>query len=201
MKILVTAGPTHEYIDDVRFIGNPSSGKAGYAVARSLAEAGHKVFLVSGPCALPVPRGVKSFPVVSAREMERAALLLYPKMDAVVMAAAVGDYRPVRRIRGKMQKRKDTMTLRLVRNPDILAAMGKRKGKKILIGFALESQDPCRNALDKLRRKNLDAIVLNAPSSFGADRSDFIVIRRGGKATVHQNIDKGRLGRIVAGLL
>lgn len=168
MKFLITAGPTREFLDDVRFLSNPSSGKMGFACAEAAARAGHRVTLVSGPVDLQDPKGVKVVRVVSAREMHKAAMTAYRAADVVIATAAVSDYRPATRTKGKIKKGAARLTLKLVRNPDILAEMGAKKGKRILIGFALEVHDAKAEALAKYRRKNLDAIVLNRPATFGS---------------------------------
>ncbi|MBI3855696.1 MAG: phosphopantothenoylcysteine decarboxylase [Planctomycetes bacterium] len=179
MRVLVTAGPTREYLDAVRFLSNASSGKMGFACARAAARAGHDVTLVSGPVALPDPAGVRTIRVVSADDMYRAVMKAYPRIDAAIMTAAVGDYRPAERFTGKLKKKSETLTLRLVRTRDILRAMGRKKGKRVLVGFALEVQDAVHQALLKYKKKNLDYVVLNAPRSFAADRMDCEVYREG----------------------
>ena len=179
MRLLVTAGPTREYLDAVRFISNPSSGKMGFACAIAAAKAGHDVTLITGPVSLPDPRGVRTLRVVSADDMYRAVMKVYPKVDAVIMTAAVGDYRPARRVAGKLKKSSKTLTLRLVRTRDILRTLGERKGKRLLVGFALEVQDAVHQALVKYTKKNLDYVLLNAPHSFGAERMDCVVYRVG----------------------
>jgi phosphopantothenoylcysteine decarboxylase/phosphopantothenate--cysteine ligase len=179
VRVLVTAGPTREYIDAVRFISNPSSGKMGFACARAAARAGHAVTLVTGPVALPDPPDLRTIRVVSAEDMYRAVMKAYPKTDAVIMTAAVGDYRSVKRFSGKLKKSAGTLTLKLVRTRDILKALGKRKGRRILVGFALEVQDAVHEALLKYKKKNLDYVVLNSPRSFAADRMDCAVYHAG----------------------
>ncbi len=178
MKILVTAGPTREFVDDVRFLSNPSSGKMGYEVAKAAARAGHEVILVSGPVALPGPDGVCVVPVVSAEEMARECLERFPDCDAVVMTAAVCDYKPAERFAGKLKKKKGPLQLDLVPAADILAEMGLQKRSQILVGFALEVQDGRRNASAKLSAKNLDYIVLNSPQSFGKEMISCEVLDR-----------------------
>lgn len=175
----MTAGPTREYLDDVRFLSNASSGKMGFACARAARAAGHRVTLVAGPVALPDPKGVRTVRVTSAREMDREVMRVYGRTDAVIMTAAVCDYRPAGRFRGKMKKRAGARTLRLVRTPDILRTLGSRKGKRILVGFALEVQDAEARALLKYKKKNLDYVVLNGPRSFASDRMDAAVYRFG----------------------
>lgn len=180
MRILVTAGPTEEYLDDVRFLSNPSSGKMGYAVADAARRRGHDVTLVSGPVSLPAPRGVRLVPVVSARDMLRAALRAFPRSRAVVMTAAVSDYAPRRRVAGKIKKDGRGLRLELAPTPDILKRLGDRKGRRILVGFALEAGDEIRNAREKLKRKRLDAIVANSPKTFRGDRIRATVLLSGG---------------------
>jgi phosphopantothenoylcysteine decarboxylase/phosphopantothenate--cysteine ligase len=179
MNVLVTAGPTREYLDAVRFLSNASSGKMGFACAAAAARAGHDVTLVTGPVTLPDPKGVRTIRVVSAEEMYRAVMKAYPKMDAAIATAAVGDYRPAERVTGKLKKKPGPLTLKLVRTRDILQEMGARKGERILVGFALEVQNAVDNALLKYQKKNLDYIVLNTPRTFAADTMDCQVYRGG----------------------
>ena len=181
MRILVTAGPTREHLDDVRFLSNASSGRMGFACARAARRAGHRVTLVTGPVPLPDPPGVRTVRVTGALEMRRAVLKAYPRADAVIMTAAVGDYRPARRFPGKMKKGARVLQVRLVRTPDILRELGSRKGRRVLVGFALEVRDAAREALRKAAEKNLDLVVLNSPRAFGAGRMDAEVFR-GGRA-------------------
>jgi phosphopantothenoylcysteine decarboxylase/phosphopantothenate--cysteine ligase len=193
VHLLVTAGPTREYIDDVRFLSNPSTGKMGFACAESAARKGHRVTLVTGPTGLPDPKGVRTVRVVSAREMLRAAKEAYPEVDAVIATAAVSDYRPARRARGKRKKGEKEISLPLVRNPDILATLGRKKGNRVLIGFALEVRNARANALKKCREKNLDWIVLNGPSSLGAEKMNAAIYREGRLEKKFTNAAKRRV--------
>ncbi len=193
MRVLVTAGPTREYLDAVRFLSNPSTGKMGFACARAAARAGHDVVLVTGPVALPDPAGVRCLRVTSADEMYRAVMKEYPRVDAAIMTAAVGDYKPASRFNGKLKKKAGSLTLRLVRTRDILREMGRRKGGRVLIGFALEVQDAVHQALLKYKKKNLDYVVLNAPKTFGADRMDCDVYREGAVARSFRGATKARV--------
>ena len=177
---LVTAGPTREFIDDVRYLSNLSSGRMGYAIARAASRAGHRVVLVSGPTALPPPEGVEVAGVVSAAEMRDAVLQSAPGCGIIVMAAAVADYRPAARISGKMKKGPDTLELRLVRTPDILAELGAAKAGRFLVGFALEADDALVNARAKMAAKNCDMMVLNSPAAMAAERSEIHVLTPGG---------------------
>ena len=167
---MVTAGPTHEKIDPIRFIGNYSSGKMGYAIAEELAERGATVYLVSGPVALnPVHPAIQKIAVTSAEEMYRQAVNLFPKVDGAVMSAAVADFRPVAQANEKVKRGKENYFIELKPNPDIAAKLGTIKTKdQILVGFALETQNERANALDKLKKKGLDFIVLNSLNDAGA---------------------------------
>ena len=164
LRVMVTAGPTHEKIDPVRYIGNYSSGKMGYAIAREFAVRGAKVKLISGPVGIGCPTGVERVSVTSALEMLAASTEAFPECDVAVMCAAVADYR-VEEVADKKIKREkvDTLTLRLVSNPDIAATLGasKRQGQ-IVVGFALETDNEMENAQAKLARKHLDYVVLNS---------------------------------------
>ena len=166
-KVLVTAGPTHEYIDPVRYIGNRSSGKMGYAMAEAAAQAGAAVTLISGPTAINAPPGLIIERVVSADEMFDAVWRHYPACDIVIMAAAVADYRPQRRLEQKIKKGRE-QNLVLCANRDILASLGREKGGKILVGFAAETENLAAYATDKLQKKNLDMIVANHVLTKGA---------------------------------
>ncbi len=168
MRILITAGPTREYLDPVRFLTNASSGKLGYAIAAAAARRGHKVELVSGPVEVKPPKGVRVTQVVTSREMFDAAVALFAKCDAAIMAAAVCDYRPARTSRRKLS-RSGGLTLSLRPTRDISAYLGRTKGDRIVVGFALEDRKGRARAAEKLRRKRCDAIVLNQPSNIGVD--------------------------------
>lgn len=201
MRVLVTAGPTREFIDDVRYISNPSSGKMGFACAVAAARAGHDVTLVTGPVALPDPPGVKTVRVVSADDMYRAVLKAYRTAEAVVMTAAVGDYTPAARFSGKLKKSSATLTLKLVRTRDILKTLGERKGSRLLIGFALEVKDAVHQAMLKYKKKKLDYIVLNAPKSFAADRMDCDVYREGAVVKSFRGASKEAVARWLIAVL
>jgi phosphopantothenoylcysteine decarboxylase/phosphopantothenate--cysteine ligase len=167
--VLVTAGPTREELDPVRFLSNYSSGKMGYAVACAARNRGAKVLLVSGPVSLPEPWGVETIQVVSAQEMYQAVMARAEQADLIVKAAAVADFRPVVRVGQKAKKGgSESMTIELQRNPDILAELGKRKGSRILVGFAAETEELLKHAREKLESKNLDMIVANDVTQEGA---------------------------------
>ena len=162
MNCLISAGPTREWIDPVRFLSNPSSGKMGYALARAAVDRGMQVTLVSGPTALKAPAGAEVLYVETAREMREAMSQRFAKADLIIMAAAVSDHRPETRSKQKQKKEQVRMTLDLVANPDILMELGKqKKNGQTLVGFAAETENLLPNARRKLREKNLDWIVAN----------------------------------------
>lgn len=174
VRILVTAGPTHEAIDPVRFIANASSGKTGYAIARAAAERGAQVTLVSGPVDLDTPAGVERVDIVSATQMRDAALKAFEGADAAICAAAVADYMPSEAADHKLKKGKEKLdVIHLVETPDILAELSAEKGKRVVVGFAAETDDLLANAEAKLKRKGCDLIVANDvsrdDSGFGSD--------------------------------
>lgn len=167
--VLVTAGPTREEIDPVRFLSNYSSGKMGYAIARAARDRGARVILVSGPVNIASPQGVETISVVSAREMYQAVMARAEQADLIIKAAAVADFRPV--LRGEQKTKKgvaETMTIELQRNPDILAELGQQKGSRVLVGFAAETEELLKHASEKLNNKNLDMIVANDVTQEGA---------------------------------
>jgi phosphopantothenoylcysteine decarboxylase/phosphopantothenate--cysteine ligase len=164
MHVLVTAGPTREYIDDVRFLSNSSSGRMGYALAEAAVARGWNVTLVSGPVAIQSPPGVTVRLVTSALDMLEACLSLLPHVDGVIAVAAVADYRPASRLPGKLHRTASPLQLQLVPNPDILAELCRRKMHRWAVGFAVESDDLLRRAQAKLAAKQCDAIVLNSSS-------------------------------------
>ncbi len=168
-RVLVTAGPTREHVDPVRFLSNPSTGTMGFAIAAEAALRGADVTLIAGPVALDTPLGVKRIDVTTAAQMHAAAMEQGPSADLIVMTAAVADYAPADMHAHKLKKGDDDLTLRLVRTPDILAKLGATKpGGQTLVGFAMETQDGVANARDKMKRKHLDAIVLNVLGEPGA---------------------------------
>ena len=169
MKVLVTASGTREPIDPVRFVGNRSSGKMGYAIAQAAAQRGAEVLLVTGPSALEIPPNVNGVKVESTNEMLEACMEVYEKMDVVIKAAAVADYRPRDVADQKIKKKTDdALTVVMDKNPDILKELGARKAHQILVGFAAETQNLLDNAREKIVKKNLDMIVANDVTAAGA---------------------------------
>jgi phosphopantothenoylcysteine decarboxylase/phosphopantothenate--cysteine ligase len=201
LRFLVTAGPTREHLDDVRFLASGSSGRMGFAVAEAARRAGHRVLLVAGPVALPDPRGVETVRVVSAREMRSAVLRAFRASDALVMTAAVSDYRPARRRAGKWKKGARRLSLPLVRNPDILEEAGRRKGGRICVGFAVEVRDPLRAARGKIARKRLDALCLCGPEALGAAAADYRILFPDRGMERLPGIRKGDLARRIVALV
>jgi phosphopantothenoylcysteine decarboxylase/phosphopantothenate--cysteine ligase len=181
MRILVTAGPTREHLDEVRYLTNRSSGKMGFALARAAVAAGHRVVLVHGPVALPVPRGARSVPVVSARQMGRAVRARWAWVQALVMAAAVCDVRPRHSARGKLRKTDLPPSVDLVPNGDILEAVCRRKGRRVVMGFALEPREDLSAARAKRRRKGCDWMVVNTLEALEADRTAVTIVRPEGE--------------------
>ncbi|AYO30401.1 bifunctional phosphopantothenoylcysteine decarboxylase/phosphopantothenate--cysteine ligase CoaBC [Biomaibacter acetigenes] len=187
--ILITAGPTREPLDPVRFISNHSSGKMGYALARQATLRGAQVVLISGPTNIEPPVGLYKFiPVETALEMEKAVLDNFNQAQVVIKAAAVADFRPKKYNLGKIKKQDGGMVIELVKNPDILQELGQKKQQQVLVGFAAETDEPEKNAVDKLKRKNLDFIVLNditqEGAGFGSDTNIVKIIYRDGRIEV-----------------
>lgn len=189
-KILITAGPTYEKIDPVRYIGNYSSGKMGFAIADECAKRGAEVVLVTGPTALNITHpNIKRIDVESANEMYNASINVFPQMDVAILSAAVADYRPTQQEDNKI-KRKDSedITITLTPNPDIAASLGKmKKEDQTIVGFALETNDEENNALKKIKKKNFDYIVLNSlndsGAGFGVDTNKVTIISKDGYKT------------------
>ena len=185
-RLLITAGPNRESLDPVRYLSNRSSGKMGYALARAAVRRGAEVVLVSGPTAIDCPFGVRMIAVTTAAEMRDAVVKEFATATAVVMAAAVADYRPVVTADRKIKRGKGSIELRLEPNPDIVKELGQNKDGKMLIGFAAETEDLTANAAKKLREKNLDMIVANnvaeAGSGFDGDTNIATIIDRTGAA-------------------
>jgi phosphopantothenoylcysteine decarboxylase/phosphopantothenate--cysteine ligase len=194
VKMLITAGPTEEPLDPVRFITNLSSGKMGYSLAVAAKRRGADVTLISGPTSLPLPPVEKIIKVRTAREMHKAVLDNYKKAGVIIKAAAVADYRPKVLSFEKIKKGKNSLSLELEKNPDIIAEVGKNKGKRILVGFAMETQNLLANATEKLKKKNMDLIVANnlreEGAGFRTDTNIITIIDRRGKAEKLERMTK-----------
>ena len=178
-KVLITSGRTKENIDPIRYLSNNSSGKMGYSLAQAAIDLGAEVTLISGPTNLEIPKGLKSFvSVESALEMYEKVDEYFGDTDIFIACAAVADYRPKEYKKEKIKKSDSDLILELVRNPDILFEMGKKKDKQLLIGFAAETNDIKENALKKLEKKNLDFIVANNASTMGNNTNTVEIIRK-----------------------
>jgi phosphopantothenoylcysteine decarboxylase/phosphopantothenate--cysteine ligase len=200
-KVLVTAGPTREAIDPVRFISNRSSGRMGYAIAKVAQQWGAEVFLVSGPTALTPPPGIHLTRVETAAEMREAVLKYFPEVDIVIKAAAVADYR-VKEVKDQKIKKKDEgLILELEKTPDILEELGRIKENQILVGFAAETQNLLAYAEEKLRRKNLDFIVVNDVSrkdaGFEVETNAIQIVHRNGKVTDYPLMSKEKVAEVI----
>jgi len=195
MRLLVTAGPTREYLDDVRYLSNASSGRMGYAIVQAALNLGWSVELVSGPVELSPPIGCSLHAVETTRQMRDAAVALFPRCDGVIAAAAVCDYRPKERIAGKLSKTGGSVTLEMIETDDVLAELGAMKENRWVVGFALEARNPRENALQKLRRKNCDWIVLNRPSAIGALDNDVEFIDAAGETVAQWSGTKGAVAQ------
>jgi phosphopantothenoylcysteine decarboxylase/phosphopantothenate--cysteine ligase len=185
--VLITAGPTREYLDAVRFLSNGSTGRMGYALARAALAAGHRVLLVSGPTPLPPPAGAEVHAVESALEMAAAVDRCLSGSDVVFGAAAVADERPAHRIAGKPPKASGARMLELVPNPDIIAGVAARAGQRAVLGFALEAPESggteaaLARGRSKLAAKRLDAIAVNTREALGAEESEVVVLFADGR--------------------
>lgn len=206
LRVLVTAGPTREPIDPVRYLSNESSGRMGFAIADAARRAGHQVTLVAGPVSLPTPPGVRRIDVVTALDMLRATRSAFRKADVLFMAAAVSDWRPARRLSGKWRAKdrgSSTASLSLVRNPDILDACGRDPSRpgKTLVGFALETSSGIPRARRKLKAKGLDFIVLNSERALNSPRASALILGGDGSVRRFTNRTKSHIADALIDLL
>ena len=197
LRFLVTAGPTREFLDPIRFISNRSSGKMGYAIAVAARAISSQVTLVSGPTALKPPQGVEFLSVTTAQEMAEAVWSRFDRVDICIMAAAVCDFRPRKMATSKIKKGAFGGILELEATPDILAELGRRKKSQVLIGFAAETDDMENHAREKLARKKLDFIVANDSSAFDAETSRVIFIGREGKIERLSEMPKVEIAKLI----
>lgn len=200
MRILVTAGPTREPLDAVRFVSNAATGRLGIEVARAAAAAGHEAVLVLGPTHLEAPADprITVRRVTTAVEMLAACEAAWPSCDALVATAAVADHRPAAPAAGKPEKPAGAFPLEMIPNPDVLATLARTKGARVCVGFALQAEaggDGERRAREKLERKRLDAIVLDTPSALGAERATFRLIPREGPPRDFRDVTKAEFAR------
>ncbi|MDJ0521486.1 MAG: phosphopantothenoylcysteine decarboxylase [Planctomycetota bacterium] len=196
-RIVITSGPTREYLDDVRFLSNASTGRMGHALARLAARRGARVTLVLGPCELPALQDVETVPVVSTQDLLAATREAARDADMVMFAAAPSDFRPRRRRKGKPAREGGGQTLELVPTPDVAAAIGRRKGARVHVGFALEVTGGEARARRKMARKRFDAIVLNSPANFGAGGGGATWLTPDGPAEPLRTDSKAVLARAV----
>ncbi len=199
--VLVTAGPTREPIDAARFISNASTGKMGFAVAAAAKERGASVVLVSGPTQIEPPAGVKIIPVTTAEEMHDAVMKQLPRCDVIIMAAAVSDFKTNQVSSKKIKKDEAPDLLKLVRTPDILKELGKSSDNCVLVGFAAETDDIERNAVQKMKDKNLDMVVVNdllqSGSGFAVDTNAVTILERSGRRQQVPTMLKSKVARII----
>lgn len=196
--ILITAGPTIEPIDPIRYLSNYSTGIMGFELARAAKRRNYEVILISGPTSLTAPTGVRFVPIKTALDMRKEVLKFFKYADCVVMAAAVSDFRPALTAKRKIKKLSTkTFSLKLKRNPDILAELGKRKDKRILVGYSLETGRPLKNAMGKLISKNLDIIVVNkmgkGSNPFGLGAKEIAIIDSKGDIRPLKSASKAKI--------
>lgn len=200
-RILITAGPTREKIDPVRFISNYSTGRFGYEIAKEAKRRGYAVTLVSGPTALAKPKGVKFIRIESARDMMKALSKEFPGCGCLIMAAAVSDWRVKDAAKRKIKRGPGKKGLELIENPDILKALARRKGRRVVVGYALETEGLARNALKKLKAKNLDIIIANKLAAgsriFGDNPANILIMDRLGNRVEVRRRSKEALAKII----
>ncbi len=204
MHFLITAGPTRESLDPVRYLSNRSSGKMGFAVAAAAQQAGHGVTLIAGPTALTPPQGVSLVKVTTAQEMHDAVMAALPSAQVAVFAAAVADYRPVQAALQKIKKGAETLTLTLERTPDILGSVRAAGFKGVLVGFAAETENLLEHAQEKLQRKGCDLMVANDVSGsgtgFDTDDNEITLVFASGEIRPLPRAAKSRLAEILVGV-
>jgi len=198
IKLLVTAGPTREWLDPIRFMSNPSTGVMGYEIARAGVELGFSVTLISGPTHLTPPKGVRFISIETAKELQSALKKTFPKHDLLFMTAAIGDYTPVKLNKQKI-KRVPTLTVKLKHTPDVIAGIAKQKKHQTIVGFCLETKNLIANAKQKMKNKNLDFIVANYlgknSNPFGSGNTKVVLMDALGKKKEFKNVSKKVLGK------
>ena len=200
MRFLITAGPTREYLDLVRFISNASSGRMGLSIARAALRRGHQVTLIVGPIEASPPNAARTIRVELAEQMAQACFKHFPRTDCVIMSAAVADYQPTKRQDKKTKKHPGKTTLQLKPTTDILAELGCRKKHQLLIGFALQTHAARANALAKLKKKNLDYVVVNSPASLASQQIDATILASDARTLSTGTISKLTLARKLVSL-
>ena len=197
MKFLITAGPTIEPIDDVRYISNFSSGKTGIAIANCVHNLGHEVRLITGPTGIPCPKNLEVFSIRTARELTDTIEDNFSWADCLIMAAAVCDYRPKEKISGKLKGKDEPRFLELIPNPDILAHFGKIKEEKIIVGFALETENGIASAIAKCKSKNCNIVALNSPLSLDGENTAITLVYPDGKVKPLPALAKSQAARLL----
>ncbi|MBC8350694.1 MAG: phosphopantothenoylcysteine decarboxylase [Planctomycetes bacterium] len=201
-RILITSGPTRQYLDPVRYLTNGSSGRMGKALAEACLAHGHEVVIISGPVVVEYPDAVELIPVISTEELLEAAERLFPNCDGVIAAAAPCDYRPHRVESQKIAKTGEPITLHLVETPDVIATLGQnRRDDQWMVGFALETEDQRFRALTKLERKSCDFMVLNGPEAMDAAESSVEIIAPNGDVVEALQGSKGEVARGILGVI
>ena len=198
-RFLITTGPTREYIDTVRFLSNAATGRTGFDIAREAVARGHGAVVIAGPTFLEAPAGVRLIPVTTAEEMAVATMENLADCDVVVASAAVSDWRPEKREPHKVPKG-DVFDLRLVKTVDIMELVGRNKGERLLIGFALEDKDARGRARAKIRSKNLDYIVVNGPENMGTPAGTYDILSRDGRIWSIGYLPKTKLAALLVSL-
>ena len=197
-KLLITSGPTRQYIDPVRYISNASSGKMGCCLANAAIQNGHEVVVVSGPVQIDYPDGVEVIPVISTEDLLETCKSVFPSCDGLIGAAAPCDYRPVQVADHKIRKTGETLELKLVETEDVVATLGAMKtDRQWTVGFALETEDARFRALSKLIRKSCDLVVLNGVSAIDSDENAIEIISSEGKIVAQENGDKQKVAEKV----
>ena len=200
-RILITSGPTRQYLDPVRYLTNASSGRMGRALAEAVLAAAHEVVIVSGPVELDYPAAAEVRRVVSTEEMLDACLSVFPSCDGAIGVAAPCDYRPRRVADGKIAKTGEPLVLHLIETPDVVATLGERKTRQWLVGFALETEDHRLRALAKLEKKHCDLIVLNGPEAMNAIENSVEVIDSAGAVVASFQGEKDAVASGIFGII
>lgn len=199
--LLISAGPSREYLDDIRFLSNSATGRLGIEIARSALAEGWQVHLALGPVTIDVPHGVHLHPFESAIDLDEIARDLWPEVDAFVATAAVADFRPGERATGKRKKADGEWKIELIANPDVLLNRSKEKEERVLVGFALETSDEEKEARRKAVQKRLDLVLSNAPGNLGAVKGDFAWVEPGAETCHLRGISKADLSRKLVGFI
>lgn len=202
VSILITAGPTREHLDDVRFLSNASSGRMGCALAEAAMAAGHQVTLVLGPVELAPPIGARLLSVTSALQMQAAAEDVFATTDVVIAAAAVSDWRPIRRQHGKPARQSGNVTIEFTPNPDIVAGLATNKGSRVVFGFALESvsaglTEAIARGKRKIASKHLDAVVVNLHDTIGSEQAEFVLCHADGREQALPRLSKRQAAEVL----